>query len=111
VYSGDANIYVCLLTSKTFAAAMGRQSDLPPPEFVRIIKADASGKGSFAFNDVPKGEYLIQAFADENNNAKMDKDSQGYGIEPRDYYKPRPDSRMRGCTPIGTNRSLRWMAI
>ena len=88
VYSKESNIYVCLLNPKTFAAAMGREKELPPPEFVQIIKANASGKASFAFKDVPKGEYVVHAFADENSNAKLDTDTFGSAIEPRDYYKP-----------------------
>ena len=88
VYSGASNICVCLLNSTTFAAALGRQKELPPPGFVQIIKANTSGKASFAFKDVPKGEYVVHAFADENSNAKMDTDTFGSAIEPRDYYKP-----------------------
>ena len=60
----------------------------PPPGFVQIVKGNASGKASFAFKDIPKGEYVVHAFADENSNAKMDTDTFGSAIEPRDYYKP-----------------------
>ena len=90
VYSGDSHIYVCLHNSTSWRAVATRQKELPPPEFVQIVKANSSGKASFAFNDVPKGDYVVLAFADENSNAKLDTDSQGYAIEPRDYYKPRP---------------------
>jgi uncharacterized protein (DUF2141 family) len=90
-YSGDSNIYVCLLNSKTFAPALGRHKELPPPEFLQIVKANPSGKASFAFKDVPKGEYVVHAFADKNSNAKMDTDTFGSAIEPRDYYKPMKD--------------------
>jgi uncharacterized protein (DUF2141 family) len=87
VYSGDCNIYVLLLNSKTFAPAMGRQKELPPPEFVQIVKATAAGKASFAFKDVPKGEYVVRVFADENNNGKPDVDTWGYPTEPVRSYK------------------------
>jgi hypothetical protein len=90
VYSGDSNIYVCLHNSTTFAAAASRQRELPPPKFVRIVKANVSGKASFAFNDVAMGDYVVQAFADENSNAKMDCDAYGIAIEPRGYCKPMP---------------------
>jgi len=90
VYSGASNIYVCLLNSSTFAAAFSRDKELPPPRFVQIVKANPSGKASYAFKGVPKGEYVVYAFADENSNAKMDTDTQGFAIEPRDFYKPRP---------------------
>jgi hypothetical protein len=66
VYSGDSSIYVCLLNSKTFAPAVGRQKELPPPDSTRLLKPTPSGKASFAFKDVPKGDYLVHAFADEN---------------------------------------------
>jgi uncharacterized protein (DUF2141 family) len=87
-YSGDSSIYVCLLNSKTFAPALGRHKELPPPEFLQIVKANPSGKASFAFKDVPKGEYIVQAFADENNNGRLDTDAMGFPREPLDWYKP-----------------------
>jgi hypothetical protein len=94
VYSGDANIYVCLLNSTTFAAAVGRQKELPPPGFDQIVKANAAGKASFAFKDVPKGDYLVLAFADENNNGKHDTDAMGFPIEPVRTYKRPADATL-----------------
>jgi uncharacterized protein (DUF2141 family) len=91
VYSGDSNIYVYLLNSTTFATALGRQKELPPPGFVQIVKVNASGKASFAFKDVPKGEYVVRVFADENNNGKFDADTWGYPLEPVRSYKPPAD--------------------
>ena len=91
VYSGDSNLYVCLLNPKTFAAAVGREKELPPPEFVQIVKANASGKASFAFKDVPKGDYVVRAFADENNNGKFDTDMWGFPLERGAAYKPSKD--------------------
>jgi len=91
VYSKDSNIYVCLLNPKTFAAAVGREKELPPPEFVQIVKANASGKASFAFKDVPKGEYVVRVFADENNNGKFDADTWGNPLERVSAYKPSKD--------------------
>jgi uncharacterized protein (DUF2141 family) len=91
MYSGNSNIYVCLLNSTTFAAALGRQKELPTPEFVQIVKANASGKASFAFKDVPKGEYVVRVFADENNNGKFDTDTWGYPLESVRSYKPPAD--------------------
>ena len=91
VYSGDSNLYVCLLNPKTFAAAVGREKELPPPEFVQIVKANASGKASFAFKDVPKGEYVVRVFADENNNGKFDADTWGNQLERVAGYKPSND--------------------
>ena len=91
VYSKDSNIYVCLLNSTTFAAAVGRQKELPPSGFVQIVKANASGKASFAFKDVPKGDYVVRAFADENNNGKFDHDTWGFPLERGAAYKPSKD--------------------
>ena len=87
LYSGDSNVYVLLLNSTTFPPAVGRRKELPPPEFVQIVKADASGKASFAFKDVLKGEYVVRVFADENNNGKFDCDAWGYPLEPVKSYK------------------------
>ena len=91
VYSKDSNIYVLLLNSTTFAAAVGRQKELPPPGFVQIVKANAAGKASFAFKEVPKGEYVVRVFADENNNGKFDCDTWGFPLEPVSSYKPSVD--------------------
>ena len=90
VYSGNSNIYIYLHNSTSWTAFATRQKELPAPEFVQIVKVTGSGKVSFAFNEVPKGEYVIQAFADETANAKMDCDLEGYAIEPRAFFKPRP---------------------
>jgi uncharacterized protein (DUF2141 family) len=87
VYSGDSNIYVCLLNSTTFAVAVGPQKEISPPGFVQIVKANASGKASFVFKDVPKGEYVVRVFADENNNGKFDTDTWGNPLEPVRSYK------------------------
>jgi uncharacterized protein (DUF2141 family) len=91
VYSKDSNIYVCLLNSTTFPPAVGRQNELPPPGFVQIVKANAAGKASFAFKDVPRGEYVVRVFSDENNNGKFDRDTWGYPLEPIISHKPPAD--------------------
>ena len=91
VYSRDSNIYVLLLNSTTFAPAVGRQKELPPPGFVQIVKANSAGKASFAFKNVPKGEYVVRVFYDENNNGKFDRDTWGYPLEPINSYKPPAD--------------------
>jgi uncharacterized protein (DUF2141 family) len=90
-YSGDSNIYVCLLNSTTWAPFVGRQKELPPSGFVQIVKANASSKASFAFKDVPKGDYVVRAFADQNNNGKFDCDTWGFPLEPVSSYKPSKD--------------------
>jgi uncharacterized protein (DUF2141 family) len=91
VYSGDSNIYICLLNSTTWAPFVGRQKELPPSGFVQIVKANASGKASFAFKDIPKGDYVVRAFADENNNGKFDCDTWGFALERTAAYKPSKD--------------------
>ena len=92
VYSGDSNIYVCLLNSTAFVAFVGRQKELPPSGFMKIVKADAAGKASFVFREVPKGEYVIIAFADEKNNGQLDRDTQGWSLEPVCTYKASENS-------------------
>lgn len=88
VYSGHSNLYVSLLNLTTFAAALGPDKELPPPGFLQILKTNASGKASFAFKDVPKGDYIVRVFADENNNGKFDTDAFGIPIEPGGCYRP-----------------------
>lgn len=87
-YSGKANIYVCMFNQETWP---NFKRELPPSEFMQIVKANEAGKAPFTFKEVPEGEYIIQVFADENNNGKMDYDSWGYKIEPASMYKPPPD--------------------
>ena len=90
VYSGNSNVYVCLLNSTTFVAFVGRQKELPPSGFMKIVKANGAGKAPFAFREVPKGEYTIIAFADEKSNGQLDRDTQGWASEPVRNYKASP---------------------
>ena len=80
VYSGDENIYVCLHTEETFK---NWRKEFPPAEFMQIVKANSLGKASFVFDEIPKREYLILSFVDENNNGKFDCDAWG---EPQELY-------------------------
>jgi uncharacterized protein (DUF2141 family) len=87
VYSGDAVIHVLLLNATTFPANVGRDKALPPPEFVQMLKVNAAGKASFAFINVPKGEYVVRVYADKNNNGKFDTDAWGFPLEPISAHK------------------------
>lgn len=86
-YSKEANIYVCLHTRQTYPEW---KKTLPPGSFTQTVKAIPSGKAYFTFTGVPKGEYLIVAFADENGNGKFDTDTFGHGLEPWWVYKQNP---------------------
>jgi uncharacterized protein (DUF2141 family) len=85
VYSKDADIYVCLFSQATWPSW---KRELPPIPFSQIVKASPSGKASFTFKDVPKGDYLIMTFADENKNGKLDCAPLGWALEPTGYHKP-----------------------
>ncbi len=84
-YVGDENIYVCLYNQETF---VNWKKEFPPAEFMRIVKANPSGKVSFVFDEIPKGEYLIVSFVDENNNGKLDCDTEGWPEELNCTFKP-----------------------
>ena len=84
-YSGDENIYVCLHNQETF---VNWKKEFPPAGFMRIVKANSSGKASFVFDEIPKGEYLIFSFVDENNNGKLDCDTEGWPEELNCTFKP-----------------------
>lgn len=86
VYSKEADIFVCLHSKQTFH----EWKILPPGSFTQKIKANPSGKASFTFKDVPKGDYLIIAVADENGNGKIDVDTWGFVQEPMWVYKQNP---------------------
>jgi len=59
---------------------------------VQILKANATGKTSFAFKNVLKEDYVVRVFADSNNNGKFDTDGWGFPIETITHYKPHKDS-------------------
>jgi len=86
-YSREANVYVCLHNQQTYPEWNRK---LPPGSFTQTVKATPSGKASFTFTDVPKGEYLIVAFADENGNGKLDLDTWGFVQEPVWFFKQNP---------------------
>jgi len=86
-YSKEANIYVCLHTQQTYPEW---KKTLAPGSFTQTVKASPSGKATFVFRDVPKGEYLIVAFADENGNGKLDVDTFGHALESWWVYKQTP---------------------
>ena len=83
VYSKDADVYVCLFSQKTWPSW---KRELPPIPFSQIVKPSPSGKAFFTFKEVPKGDYLIMAFADENNNGKFDCDTMGFPLEPSSWH-------------------------
>ena len=86
VSSEDVDVYVCLFSQETWPSW---KRELPPKPFTQIVKASPSRKTPFAFKEVPKGDYLIMAFADENKNGKFDCDTMGFGLESTSYYKPK----------------------
>jgi len=88
VYQGSENICVCLHNQETWP---NWKKELPPGRFTQIVKANPSGKTSFEFKEVPKGEYIIMLFVDENNNGKFDCNPEGWPKEPWSMYK-RPTS-------------------
>jgi len=79
---GEANMRVCLLTQDAYRAFVGPEREMPPSGFKKMVKADVYGRASFAFTDVPKGDYLLIVFADENNNGKLDRNTWGDLLEP-----------------------------
>jgi uncharacterized protein (DUF2141 family) len=86
-YSKDATFYVCLHTLKTIQKWL---LAMPAGSFTQTVKTNPSGKASFTFKGVPKGEYILVAFADENGNGKMDKTTWGSCAEPLWVYKRYP---------------------
>ena len=83
-YSGDADIHVCLFDSKTFQNVTRA---LPQHPYLLVIKARQSGKTSFVFDAIPRGEYLILAFVDENRNGRADCTPHGFIDEPSCMYR------------------------
>jgi uncharacterized protein (DUF2141 family) len=86
-YQKEATIYVCLHNQQTYPEW---KKTLPPSSFTQTVKANPSGKATFVFRDVPKGGYLIVAFADENGKGKLDVDTFGHALESWWVYKQTP---------------------
>jgi uncharacterized protein (DUF2141 family) len=78
---GEAKTYVCLFNQASYRAFIGPKREMPPSGFKKMVKADKSGSAPFAFTNVPKGDYVLFAFADENNNGNFDRDSYGANLE------------------------------
>ena len=93
VYQGSENIAMCLHNQETWP---NWKKELPPGRFTQIVKANSSGKTSFEFKEVPKGEYIIILFVDENNNGILDCNPEGWPEEPLSMYK-------RPSTGVGHN--------
>jgi uncharacterized protein (DUF2141 family) len=94
--SEEADLIVCLFNQQTWPSWKKASPQLP---FTQILKADRSGKRSFVFKQVPRGEYIIFAFADTNGNGKLDCDAEGWMQEPISSHKP----PLSGAAP-----SLNW---
>jgi uncharacterized protein (DUF2141 family) len=84
VYRGAESIYVCLHTQETLE---NFTKALPLQAFVQVVKATSSGRATFKLVDIPKGDYVLMAFIDKNNNGKFDCDSWGRPVEPFLMYK------------------------
>jgi uncharacterized protein (DUF2141 family) len=84
-YAGTKNIYVCLHNQETWPNAM---KELPPAPYTIITKSNQSGRANFAFSSVPRGDYIIFVFIDDNDNGKLDRDTMGYPTELLRAFKP-----------------------
>jgi uncharacterized protein (DUF2141 family) len=85
IYSGTNNIYICLYNQETWPSY---RKELPPIPYTIITKSNGSGKANFMFSGVPKGDYIIIVFIDENDNGKLDRDPMGWATEPLNSFKP-----------------------
>jgi uncharacterized protein (DUF2141 family) len=84
-YVGAKNIFVCLYNQETWPNYI---KELPPVHYTIITKSNQSGKANFAFSGVPKGDYVIVVFIDENDNGIRDRDTMGWPTEPSRIFKP-----------------------
>lgn len=87
IYSGDKDVLVCLHSAETFPTWI---RELPPAPFTKVIKASQTGRTPFVFTGVPKGDYLIVAFIDDNCNEKLDCDILGFTGEQLQTHKHNP---------------------
>jgi uncharacterized protein (DUF2141 family) len=85
---------VILHTKETWRSAVGPDKKEVPLEsgFKKVIKGDGAGCVPFTFTDVRKGDYLIVAFVDSNNNGKCDLNTWGEPTESISWYKAPKES-------------------
>ena len=86
-FQNDSNIYMNLVSRESFA---NRLEPLPQPfgMYIKLTPEQKKAKQvSFKFDGIPKGNYMIYAFQDLNRNGKLDRDTQGWAVEPAATYK------------------------
>lgn len=69
-FKGKGSIYILLVNEETFKK---RDAVLQKIERKLSVEELSKGKFEFSFENIPKGEYGIKCFIDENGNKKLDK--------------------------------------
>jgi uncharacterized protein (DUF2141 family) len=86
-YVGKENIFICLLDQEAFKVF---RKELPKAPFVQTKQCNQNGRASFTFDQVPRGDYIIIGFVDQNGNGKLDFDTWGFTTESTRSYKAPP---------------------
>ena len=85
-------VFVLFDTANTFG-------DLRDP--TKVVKQSLDGRQVFYIRDVPRGEYALMVYHDENENGRLDKNFIGIPTEPLGFsnrYKPKgPPSYKRAA--------------
>ncbi len=76
VHAGDLKVEISLPTARQGAvmvAVFDKADSFPRGTPLRTAMVDPiTGKATLQFTDLPKGEYAVTAYLDENSNAKLD---------------------------------------
>jgi len=112
-FRNDGDIYICLLNMEGWRDFQTPGHELTEKKY-KVIKMNAdlkgTGKVSFEFNNVPKGEYCVVALQDVNNNGKVD--FENYVIsEPWGTYKDRGTDWSWGGIKFDLEKDIRDIKI
>jgi uncharacterized protein (DUF2141 family) len=89
--AGDLTIEVSVPSGKqgtVMAAIFDKAEGFPRGTALRTARAQSiNGKTTLLFTDLPKGDYAVTAFLDENSNTKLDTNLLGIPTEPYGFSR------------------------
>jgi hypothetical protein len=76
--SGENSVYIHLINAEAYKTF---KKNPPGPPFMYVINKNSplikKGSCEFKFTNIPKGDYIVFAYVDANENGKLDVDTWG----------------------------------
>ena len=98
-------VFVLFNSANTFG-------DLRDP--AKVVKQSPAGSQAFYIRDVPRGEYALMVYHDENENGRLDKNFIGIPTEPLGFsnrYKPKGPPSFKRAAFVLTEDELRHFDV